>query len=168
MLNPFTWISHLIVWIKALVWSIFMAILRLIMTIAWMIILSISLTMFFFPDFSITNFITNFLNGRLGKNKPSCLSVWEYLSEIITLHTLIIDEEANQKNKNAIQIVEEKRQILMTQLLKPNHPSEILIVVNRQRLVEDSFNAIMPWIGKTIFVMMSMMMMMIIMFSCWY
>lgn len=59
------------------------------------------------------------------------------------------DDDVNRNPLNdAIQIIQDKRRVLMRQLNKPAYPPEIQILVNRKRLVEDSFNAIMPWIGN--------------------
>lgn len=38
---------------------------------------------------------------------------------------------------------------MLAKLNKPLYPPEIVISVHRNRLLEDSFQAIMPWIGKS-------------------
>ena len=57
--------------------------------------------------------------------------------------------EASNPSKELINIIERKRAILQDHLNKPYNPQRINIHVRREYIIEDSFNGIMPWIGKS-------------------
>jgi hypothetical protein len=106
--------------------SLLLGLTRALLTVLWLFIIAAGFAAIFFPQMNLINFVKNLIFPSYG------------------------DDETNRNpSSDAIQIIEEKRAVLMAQLNKPLYPPEIQIIVNRKRLVEDSFNAIMPWMGKS-------------------
>lgn len=79
---------------------------------------------------------------------PAVNALYRYMTQDQHSFNDFSSNENRNPSAEIIEIIERKRKNLMENLNKPEHPPDISIFVKRQRIVEDSFNAIMPFFGK--------------------